>query len=317
MMKEKKLILKDQRILLLLVIFVIIFAVTVINPKFITIKNIVTILGQISVIGILTMAMSMLLISGGIDLSIGNIMALSAVVMAALLGKGCSIIIVIVCGIITGMLCGLLNGFIIAKSKCIPLIITLGTGQIFYGLSLTISKGRIMSFSGVFDILSKTKFFGIFPAMLIVLILMILLAYILMNKTVIGKRLMAIGGNEKNAYLCGIEIDKYKILIYSLAGMFCSIAAIVFSARIDSITANAGLGYETSALTAAIIGGVTFEGGKGSIAGAFLGCILMGVISNAMNILQVETYIQTIITGVIIAAAVVFSNVASMRGKKC
>ena len=138
-----------------------------------------------------------------------------------------------------------------------------------------------------------------------------------MNKTIIGKRLMAIGGNEKNAYLCGIEIDKYKILIYSLSGIFCSEAAIVFSARIDSITANAGLGYETSALTAAIIGGVTFEGGKGSIAGAFLGCILMGVISNAMNILQVETYIQTIITGVIIAAAVVFSNVASMKGKKC
>ena len=159
-MKEKKLILKDQRILLLLVIFVIIASVTVINPKFITIKNIVTILGQISVIGILTMAMSMLLISGGIDLSIGNIMALSAVVMAALLAKGYGIVIVIVCGIITGLLCGLLNGFVIAKSKCIPLIITLGTGQIFYGLSLTISKGRILSFSGIFDILSKTKFFA-------------------------------------------------------------------------------------------------------------------------------------------------------------
>ena len=316
-MKENKIILKDQRILLLFVIFAIIACVTVINPKFITIKNIVTILGQISVIGVLTMAMSMLLISGGIDLSLGNIMALSSVVMAALLAMGQNIFIVIFGGIITGLVCGLLNGFIIAKSKCIPLIITLGTSQIFYGLSLTISKGRIMSFSGVFDVLSKTKFFGVFPAMLIVLILMIILAYILMNKTVVGKRLMAIGGNEKNAYLCGIEIDKYKILIYSLSGIFCSVAAIVFSARIDSVTANAGLGYETSALTAAIIGGVTFEGGKGSIAGAFLGCILMGVISNAMNILQVETYIQTIITGIIIAAAVVFSNVASMKGRKC
>lgn len=316
-MKENKFILKDQRILLLFVIFAIIACVTVVNPKFITIKNIVTILGQISVIGVLTMAMSMLLISGGIDLSLGNIMALSSVVMAALLAMGQNIIIVIFGGIITGLICGLLNGFIIAKSKCIPLIITLGTSQIFYGLSLTISKGRIMSFSGVFDVLSKTKFLGVFPAMLIVLILMIILAYILMNKTIVGKRLMAIGGNEKNAYLCGIEIDKYKILIYSLSGIFCSVAAIVFSARIDSVTANAGLGYETSALTAAIIGGVTFEGGKGSIAGAFLGCILMGVISNAMNILQVETYIQTIITGIIIAAAVVFSNVASMRGRKC
>lgn len=316
-MKENKIILKDQRILLLFVIFAIIACVTVINPKFITIKNIVTILGQISVIGVLTMAMSMLLISGGIDLSLGNIMALSSIVMAALLAMGQNIFIVIFGGIIIGLVCGLLNGFIIAKSKCIPLIITLGTSQIFYGLSLTISKGRIMSFSGVFDVLSKTKFFGVFPAMLIVLILMIILAYILMNKTIVGKRLMAIGGNEKNAYLCGIEIDKYKILIYSLSGIFCSVAAIVFSARIDSVTANAGLGYETSALTAAIIGGVTFEGGKGSIAGAFLGCILMGVISNAMNILQVETYIQTIITGIIIAAAVVFSNVASIRGRKC
>ncbi len=316
-MKENKIILKDQRLLLLFVIFAIIACVTVINPKFITIKNIVTILGQISVIGVLTMAMSMLLISGGIDLSLGNIMALSSVVMASLLARGQNIFIVIFGGIIIGLVCGLLNGFIIAKSKCIPLIITLGTSQIFYGLSLTISKGRIMSFSGVFDVLSKTKFFGVFPAMLIVLILMIILAYILMNKTVVGKRLMAIGGNEKNAYLCGIEIDKYKILIYSLSGIFCSVAAIVFSARIDSVTANAGLGYETSALTAAIIGGVTFEGGKGSIAGAFLGCILMGVISNAMNILQVETYIQTIITGIIIAAAVVFSNVASMKGRKC
>ena len=316
-MKENKVILKDQRILLLFVIFAIIACVTVINPKFITIKNIVTIFGQISVIGVLTMAMSMLLISGGIDLSLGNIMALSSVVMAALLAMGQNIIIVIFGGIITGLICGLLNGFIIAKSKCIPLIITLGTSQIFYGLSLTISKGRIMSFSGVFDVLSKTKFFGVFPAMLIVLIIMIILAYILMNRTIIGKRLMAVGGNEKNAYLCGIEIDKYKILIYSLSGIFCSVAAIVFSARIDSVTANAGLGYETSALTAAIIGGVTFEGGKGSIAGAFLGCILMGVISNAMNILQVETYIQTIITGIIIAAAVVFSNVASIRGRKC
>ena len=316
-MKENKVILKDQRILLLFVIFAIIACVTVINPKFITIKNIVTLLGQISVIGVLTMAMSMLLISGGIDLSLGNIMALSSVVMAALLAMGQNIIIVIFGGIITGLICGLLNGFIIAKSKCIPLIITLGTSQIFYGLSLTISKGRIMSFSGVFDVLSKTKFFGVFPAMLIVLIIMIILAYILMNRTIIGKRLMAVGGNEKNAYLCGIEIDKYKILIYSLSGIFCSVAAIVFSARIDSVTANAGLGYETSALTAAIIGGVTFEGGKGSIAGAFLGCILMGVISNAMNILQVETYIQTIITGIIIAAAVVLSNVASIRGRKC
>ena len=315
-MNIKKNLLKDQRVLLIFVILLIVAVVAMINHKFIGIKNIVTIFGQISVIGILTMAMSMLLISGGIDLSVGNIMVLSAVVMAQAVEKGMNLAAVAALGILTGLFCGFLNGVVISKSKCIPLIISLGTSQIFYGIALTISTGRIMSFSGAFNFLGKTKLLGIFPTMTLVLLFMVLLSYFLMNKTVFGKRLTAIGGNEKNAYLCGIAVDTYKIAVYSLSGVFCAVAAMVFSSRIDSVTANAGIGYETSALTAAIIGGVTFEGGKGSIFGAFLGCVLMGVISNAMNILQVETYIQTIITGVIIAAAVVFSNLAGMKGKR-
>jgi ribose/xylose/arabinose/galactoside ABC-type transport system permease subunit len=126
---------------------------------------------------------------------------------------------------------------------------------------------------------------------------------------------VAIGGNEHNAFLSGIKVNRYKVTIYTLAGAFCGVAAVIFSSRIDSITANAGTGYETSALTAAIIGGVTFDGGKGTISGAFLGCLLMGVITNAMNILQVPTYIQTIVTGCIIVAAVVFSNFNNFKRK--
>lgn len=314
-MTNKKAVLKDQRILLAIVIAVIIVAVALINPKFIAVKNLITIFQQISVIGILTMAMSMLLISGGIDLSMGNIMVLSGIVMARILGNEGNVIIAVLAGILTAVACGVLNGLIIAKSKCIPLIITLGTSQIFYGLALTISGGRIMSFGGAFNAIGKTKLFDIFPVMLFVLIAMVLISYIVMNKTKFGRRIVAIGGNEKNAFLSGISVTKYKVIIYGIAGLFCSIAAIIFSARIDSITANAGGGYETSALTAAIIGGVTFDGGKGTISGAFLGCVLMGVISNAMNILQVETYIQTIITGCIIVAAVVLSNISNIRKK--
>lgn len=314
-MTNKRAILKDQRILLSIVIAAIIVAVALINPKFIAVKNLITIFQQISVIGILTMAMSMLLISGGIDLSIGNIMVLSGIVMARILVDEGNVLIAVTAGILTAVACGVLNGFIIAKSKCIPLIITLGTSQIFYGLALTISGGRIMSFGGAFNAIGKTKLFDIFPVMLFVLIAMVLISYIVMNKTKFGRRIVAIGGNEKNAFLSGISVTKYKVIIYGIAGLFCSIAAIIFSARIDSITANAGGGYETSALTAAIIGGVTFDGGKGTISGAFLGCVLMGVISNAMNILQVETYIQTIITGCIIVGAVVLSNINNIRKK--
>lgn len=314
-MKHKKRLLKDQRILLALVILLIVAVVSIINPRFIAVKNLITIFQQISVIGILTMAMSMLLIGGGIDLSIGNIMVLSGVVMARILGDGGSVLTAVVLGVLVGIACGLLNGAVIAKSKCIPLIITLGTSQVFYGLALTISGGRIMSFGGAFNAVGKTRLFDVFPVMLFVLMFMVAISYVLMNRTRFGRRIVAIGGNEKNAFLSGIHVTKYKILIYGIAGFFCSIAAIIFSARIDSITANAGAGYETSALTAAIIGGVTFDGGKGTISGAFLGCVLMGVISNAMNILQVETYIQTIITGGIIVSAVVLSNINNMKKK--
>ncbi|MFC2288234.1 ABC transporter permease [Treponema lecithinolyticum] len=303
---------KDQRFLLALVIFGIIIIIASINPKFIAITNLITVFQQISVLGILTMAMSILLISGGIDLSIGNIMVLSGIIISKSLSSGISFFPALAAGCITGILAGFLNGIIIAKTKCIPLIITLGTAQIFYGISLTISSGRIMSFYGALNGL-KHKFFSIFPAMLLVLFVMTVSAYILMNKTKFGRRVVAIGGNEKNAFLSGINVTSYKIAVYTLAGFFSAIAGIVFAARIDSITANAGGGYETNALTAAIIGGVTFDGGKGTIPGTFLGCLLMGVISNAMNILRVPTYIQTIITGCIIVCAVILSNINNLR----
>lgn len=317
-MKTKKLLLKDQRIMLAIVIVIIVVAVAAINPKFIAITNLITIFQQISVIGILTMAMGLLLISGGIDLSIGNIMVLSGVVMARAVESsetvnGGTLVLIIGAGVATGIICGVLNGIVIAKSKCIPLIITLGTSQMFYGLALTISSGRIMSFKGVFDALGKTKLFNIFPVMLFVLLAMVLLSFAILNYTKFGRRIVAIGGNEKNAYLSGIPIVKYKVIIYGIAGAFCAIAAIIFSARIDSITANAGSGYETNALTAAIIGGITFEGGKGTISGAFLGCMLIGIISNAMNILQVQSYVQTVISGAIIVCAVVLSNINNIK----
>lgn len=200
------------------------------------------------------------------------------------------------------------------KSKCIPLVITLGTSKMFYGIALTVSGGRIMNFGGAFNGL-KTKYFEIFSPMLLVLLAMVMVAYLMMTYTKFGRRVVALGGNEKNAFLSGINVNRYKILVYGISGLFCAVASIVFVARIDSITSNAGTNYETNALAAAIIGGVTFDGGKGTISGAFLGCLLMGVISNAMNILGVDNNVQTIITGAIIVAAVVLSNINNIKKK--
>ena len=309
-----KKLLRDQRVLLAIVIAIIIVVISVINPNFISLGNIVAIFQQICVLGILTMAMSILLISGGIDLSIGNIMVVCGVVMYVVLNNGMPVAVAVLAGLITGMACGLLNGAIIAKSKCIPLVITLGTSKMFYGIALTVSGGRIMNFGGAFDGL-KTKVLEVFSPMLLVLLVMVLLAYFMMSYTKFGRRVVALGGNEKNAFLSGINVTRYKMAVYAISGLFCAVASIVFVARIDSITSNAGTNYETNALAAAIIGGVTFDGGKGTIGGAFLGCLLMGVISNAMNILGVDTNVQTIITGVIIVGAVVLSNINNIKKK--
>ena len=151
--------------------------------------------------------------------------------------------------------------------------------------------------------------------MLLVLLITVLAAYGMMTYTKFGRRVVALGGNEKNAFLSGINVTRYKMTVYAISGLFCAIASIVFIARIDSITSNAGTNYETNALAAAIIGGVTFDGGKGTIGGAFLGCLLMGVISNAMNILRVDSNVQSIINGAIIVAAVVLSNINNIKKK--
>lgn len=305
--------LKDQRVLMMLVILLITIVVTIISPKFVDIRNIVAIFQQVSVLGILTMAMAMLLISGGIDLSIGNIMILSGVVISKVIMGGGNVLVAVILGLLTGLICGFLNGLIIAKSKCLPLIITLGTSQIFFGASLMITGGRFMNFSGKFDFIGRTRIFDIFPVMLIFLIVMVLFAFFLLNFTRFGRRIVAIGGNERNAYLSGINIDRYKVIMYSIGGIISAIASIVFVSRLDSITATAGSGYELRALTAAIIGGITFDGGKGTIGGAFIGVLLLGIINNAMNILSVWPYAQTAISGAIIVVAVILSNLDVIR----
>lgn len=308
-----KLAFEDQRVLMVIVILLITLVVTIISPKFIDIRNIVAIFQQVSVLGILTMAMALLLISGGIDLSIGNIMVLSGVVTSKIIMGGGSVAVAIALGLLTGLVCGFINGVIIAKSRCLPLIITLGTSQIFFGASLMITGGRFMNFSRKFDFIGRTRIFGIFPVMLIFLIVMVGFAFVLLNYTRFGRRIVAIGGNEKNAYLSGINIDRHKIIIYSISGVISAIASIVFVSRLDSITATAGSGYELRALTAAIIGGVTFDGGKGTIGGAFIGVLLLGIINNAMNILSVWPYAQTAISGAIIVLAVILSNLDNIR----
>lgn len=309
--------------LLLLVIIAIVILVGAINPRFFAVKNIVAILQQITVAGILTMGMAMLLLSGGIDLSIGNIMILSGCVMAQILkdaGKSGQPIeeavpFALAAGLGLAIVAGFINGLIISKSRCMPLIVSLGMSGIYYGFALLITAGDYMTFKMAFEPLRSIKFFDAVPLTMLIFLFVVVVSLVLVNRTKFGRRIVAIGGNEENARLSGIRVDRYKILTYTISGLFCGIAAICYAARLDSIVSSGGNGYELIALTGAIIGGVTFDGGKGSIIGAFLGVFFMGLVSNAMNILSVPSDIQVILNGVIVVAAVLVSNIENMRRK--
>ncbi|MDY4581392.1 MAG: ABC transporter permease [Candidatus Faecousia sp.] len=315
MTKNKiKSIFSEQRVILALVIAVVVVVVSIINPRFIALNNIIIIFQQISVLGIITMAMGLLMISGGTDISLAHIMVLCGITMSKLLQQGMPLAVALLVGLAVGALCGFVNGFIIAKTNSIPLIITLGTGQVYYGISLLLSGGTIQGFDGALDFL-KYKIFGVIPVMLIVLFAVTAVTSFLLNRTKFGRRVVAVGGNPHNAYLCGINVVKYKIITWTIAGFLSAVASIVFCARIDSITANSSGSYSMNAMAAAIMGGITFAGGTGTISGAFLGCLMMGVINNAMNILKVPSFVQTIVSGAIIVAALIVSNFKASKKK--
>ena len=311
---------KDQRLVLLLLIVVIAVVVGSVNPRFLEIKNIITILQQVSVLGLLTLGIAILMLSGGLDLSVGNIMILSGCIIAVLVNNNLDnpaiVPVAVMLGIATATLAGLINGLIIAKSRCMPLIISLGMSGIYFGIALLISGGNYMSFKLAFEPLRALRLAGIVPINTIIFLLMVLVCYILVNRTKYGRRIVAIGGNEQTAWLSGINVDVYKILTYAISGLLCGIASILYASRLDSITASSGSGYELNALTASIIGGVTFDGGKGSVLGAFLGVIFMGLVANAMNVLNIPSPFQTVISGIIVVVAVIISNINHLRKKR-
>ena len=325
--------LRDQRSILLILIIGIAVLTGLANSNFFAMNNVLSIFQQISVTGILTMAMAMQLLNGGLDLSMGNVMVLAGCVISMLLTGGSqyasditgngslganavvSLPVAVIIGFGVAIGAGLLNGWIVAKSKCMPLIITLGMSNVYYGLALLLTGGQYLSFNLQFEPLRLLQIANVIPITLIIFIGMVIIAWMLINRTKYGRRAVAIGGNEENARLSGIKVDKYKIITYGIGGLYYGVAAILYASRLDSVTAGGGANYALTALTGAIIGGITFDGGKGTIFGAFLGVLFMGLIANAMNILNIDSYLQISISGIIVVIAVVISNLDNLRRK--
>lgn len=276
------------------------------SPRFFSPSNFSVILTQVSINALLAFGVSFVIISGGIDLSLGSLVAVCGVVAALMAQEpGISLCLSLPLTLAFGVLLGALNGGIVVSTKVPPFIVTLGTMTLGRGLALLISDGRpISGLQENFNYLGNGQFLGLGIPIYVLLISFVACHYLL-SRTVFGRYVKAVGGNETAALVAGISVSKVKMGVYMLSGFFIALAAILLTARINTGQPNAGLGFELDAIAAVIIGGTSTKGGKGTMLGTFLGVLFLGVINNGLDLVNVSAYWQQVIMGGIIILAVV------------
>jgi ribose transport system permease protein len=303
----------QREFILLLVIVSFATIMTLASPIFLTRLNIEAILMALTVEATIAVGMVILLISGGLDLSVGSTLALVGVVAGLVLTAGLGAVPAILIGLLAGLGVGLVNGVLIAKMEINPFITTLGTMITIRGLLLILAKGRaILNLPDSFTVIGQGRMFAIqFP--IFILLFLVVVGDLLLRNSRFFRQSYYIGGNENAARLSGINVDLQKIFYYCLVAVLAGIAGLMLTARFGSASLTVGTGIELRVITACIIGGASLNGGEGSVLGAFLGALFMGILANALNLLGVDVYYQSFLTGLILILAVVFDVINERR----
>ena len=274
------------------------------SPYFLTRQNLMNVLQQTSINAIVAVGMTFVIISAGIDLSVGSVLAFAGVVMATAIKAGLPLAVAIAAGLVTGALCGLVNGLLITRGKIPPFIATLGMMSVARGAALLFTNGRPVSgFTSEFRTLATGKFL-IFPMPVILMVAVYLAGHFLLTRTKVGRYTYALGGNEEATQLSGVDVYFHKTVAYTLSGLTSGIAAVVLTARLNSAQPIAGLMYELDAIAATVIGGTSLMGGEGTLVGTLIGALIMGVLRNGLNLLEVSSFLQQIVIGSVIIVAV-------------
>lgn len=294
---------------------------SLLSPAFLTKINLINIVRQISIIGLIALGVTGVIVTAGIDLSSGSVVGLACVVAAAFsqLPEGSRVLypalagnpvyVAITAGCLVGMIAGAINGFLIAKTKIPPFIATLGMFSAARGAAMLFTQGRPVSNLGDdYNFIGQGDIAGL-PVPILILVVMAIATHVLYSRTKFGKYIYAIGGNEQAAHVSGINVTKYKFLIYVYAGFLAALGGIVVSSRIGSGQPGLGVGYEFDAITAAVIGGASLSaGGIGTIPGTIVGALIIGVLNNTLDLTNVSAYWQQIIKGAIIVGAVILDQ---------
>ncbi|MEV5029470.1 ABC transporter permease [Paenibacillus sp. LPE1-1-1.1] len=279
------------------------------SPNFLTVNNILNVFRQVSINALIAFGMTFVILTGGIDLSVGATLALSGALTAGLLNGGMDPLTAIIIGLVAGGVMGAINGLLITKTKIAPFIATLATMTIYRGLALVYTDGRpITGFeSELFTLVGGGYFFGV-PVPVIITIIIFAVLFFILRKTTFGRNIYAIGGNEEASLLSGIKTGRFKIYVYALTGLLSSLAGIILTSRLNSAQANAGTGYELDAIAAVVLGGTSLSGGKGWIVGTLVGALIIGVLNNGLNLLGVSSFYQQVVKGMVILLAVLLDR---------
>jgi inositol transport system permease protein len=310
-----------------LIFAVMVVTASVLSPAFLSSTNLINIVRQMSVVGLISLGVTGVIVSAGIDLSSGSVVGLTAVVAASFAqdpeyatpfypGLHVPLIVAVLAACLVGALVGLINGSLIAKTRIPPFIATLGTFTAIRGLALLYTGGRpISDLKDAYNFIGQGDVFGV-PVPIIILVIVAVITHILYTHTKFGKYIYAIGGNEQAARVSGIDAAKYKMLIYVYASLLAGLAGLVVSARIGSGQPGLGVGYELDAIAAAVIGGASLSaGGIGTVAGTIVGALIIGVLNNILDLMNVSAYWQQIIKGCIIVGAVILDQLKQRGGR--
>lgn len=291
-------------------LLILIIIVSILNTSFLEPLNILNLLRQVAINALIAYGMTFVILTGGIDLSVGSILAFSGVLTAEMIVSGLDPILAVLIGCILGALMGLINGLFITFGKVAPFIATLATMTLYRGLTMTFTDGNPITGVGgsySFQLFGRGYFVGI-PVPVITMLIAFIVLWIILNKTSFGRKTYAIGGNEKAALIAGIKVTKVKVMIYSLSGLMSALAGAILTSRLNSAQPGAGTSYELDAIAAVVLGGTSLAGGRGRIFGTLIGVLIIGVLNNGLNLLGVSSFYQMVVKGIVILIAVLFDR---------
>jgi ribose/xylose/arabinose/galactoside ABC-type transport system permease subunit len=285
------------------------------TPHFLTLSNLLNVAEQTAIIAIIAVGMTFVIISGGIDLSVGSVLAFSGIVMASTLHAGTPLPAALLAAPGTGILCGSVNGLLVARGHLPPFISTLGMMSVARGAALVFTEGRSISgFSESFRYFASGKLLHI-PMPVLIMLATYAIAHLILAKTQLGRYVYAIGGNESAAILSGVNVALHKCVVYSLCGLLSGMAAIILTARLNSAQPIAGIMYELDAIAATVIGGTSLMGGEGTIWGTLVGALIMGVLRNGLTLLGISSFVQQIVIGSVIILAVLVDMMLKAKSR--